>query len=200
VRHQHELDLLTALTVALSVTKGGGVPELEPVLTRAATRGQQVGEPPQWFAALQRLFWFRWIRAEFQAAHTAAEQLLDLAQCQHDPFLLLGAHHVMGCLLCLVGAFAPARTHLEEGIALYDPQGQATPQTARAGKRDEGVICRAMVAWALWVLGYPDQAVQRGQEALTMAHALAHPYSLVMALRFSARLRAHRREWHTDTA
>jgi class 3 adenylate cyclase/predicted ATPase len=200
VRHQHELDLLTALTVALSVTKGGGVPELEPVLTRAATLGQQVGEPPQWFAALQRLFWFRWIRAEFQAAHTAAEQLLDLAQCQHDPFLLLGAHHVMGCLLCLVGAFAPARTHLEEGIALYDPQRQATPQTTPGGNRNEGVSCRAMVAWALWVLGYPDQAVQRGQEALTMAHALAHPYGLANTLFMSAQLHYSRREWQTAQA
>ena len=33
------------------------------------------------------------------------------------------------------------------------------------------------------MLGYPDQAVQRSQEALTMAHALAHPFSLVDALR-----------------
>ena len=33
-----------------------------------------------------------------------------------------------------------------------------------------------------------------------MAHALAHPYSLVMALRFSARLHAHRREWQTAQA
>jgi predicted ATPase len=50
---------------------------------------------------------------------------------------------------------------------------------------------------ALWALGYPDQAVQRSQEALTLAHALAHPHSLVEALRFSAQLHARRREWQT---
>ena len=35
-RHQHELDLLTALARVLGVTKGQAAPELEPVLTRAA--------------------------------------------------------------------------------------------------------------------------------------------------------------------
>jgi hypothetical protein len=38
------------------------------------------------------------------------------------------------------------------------------------------------VAWVLWDLGYPDQAVQRSQEALTMAHALARPFDLVLQL------------------
>ena len=58
-----------------------------------------------------------------------AEQLLDLAQRQHDPALLLGAHRALGMTLANVGAFAPARTHLEQGIALYDPQRHATPHT-----------------------------------------------------------------------
>ena len=34
----------------------------------------------------------------------------------------------------------------------------------------------------LWLLGYPDQARQRSQEALTRARELAQPYSLVYAL------------------
>ena len=41
------------------------------------------------------------------------------------------------------------------------------------------------VAAPLWPLGYPDQAVQRSQEALTMAYTLAHPYDLVTPLLLS---------------
>ena len=41
-----------------------------------------------------------------------------------------------------------------------------------------GLIC---LAWSLIVLGYPDQAVTRIHAALVRAHALAHPYSLVLA-------------------
>jgi predicted ATPase len=199
-RHRHELALLTALARALQVTKGGGAPELEPVLTRASALGQQVGESPQRFVVLNALYTFRFIRAESQAAQVVAEQLLDLAQCQPDPALLLSAHWALGQIFWYLGAFAPARTHLEWGIPLYDPQRHATPQTALGGTPNNGVGCRTLVAVVLWDLGYPDQAVQRSQEALTMAHALLHPYGLGFTLFQSARFYFYRREWQTAQA
>jgi predicted ATPase len=63
-----------------------------------------------------------------------------------------------------------------------------------------GGDCRAIVARVLWALGYPDQAVQRSQEALTMAHALASPSHLSEALHHSTSLHIHRREWQTVQA
>jgi predicted ATPase len=39
-----------------------------------------------------------------------------------------------------------------------------------------------MQAWPLALLGYPEQAIQRGKEALAHARQLAHPYSLGYAL------------------
>jgi predicted ATPase len=54
-----------------------------------------------------------------------------------------------------------------------------------------------MLALVLWVLGYPDQAVQQSQEALTLAHALAHPYGLANTLYLSCILHNNRREWPT---
>jgi class 3 adenylate cyclase/tetratricopeptide (TPR) repeat protein len=197
-RHQHELDLLTAFARVLGITKSTAAPELEPVLTRAAALAQQVGEPSQRFAVLYALWTFRNVRVESQAAQAVAEQLLDLAQRQQDPALLLGAHHALGVTLGQLGAFALARTHHEQGIALYDSQRHATPHPGSV--RNHGVSFRALVAHVLWALGYPDQAVKRSQEALAMAHALAHPYSMVEALRLSARLHAHRREWQTAQA
>ena len=197
---QRELDLLIALTRALGVTKSQAAPELEPILTRAMALAQQVGKPSQHFAVLRALWSFHNVRLEHQAAHAVAEQLLDLAQRQHDPALLLGAHHALGVTLSNVGAFALARTHHEQGIALYDSQRHATPDTSPGSMQNHGVSFRAMVSWVLWELGYPDQAVQRSQEALTMAHALAHPFTLVEALRYSVGLHARRREWQTAQA
>jgi predicted ATPase len=46
----------------------------------------------------------------------------------------------------------------------------------------------------LWLLGYPDQALERIHEALTLAHELAHPYSLGFALGSAAWLHQFRRE------
>jgi predicted ATPase len=49
-------------------------------------------------------------------------------------------------------------------------------------------------ALALWYLGYPDQALQRGQQAVTLAQELSHPYSLTFALEGVAELYQFRRE------
>jgi len=42
------------------------------------------------------------------------------------------------------------------------------------------------VAWILGICGYPDQALKRSHEALTLAQELAHPYSLAFALNTAA--------------
>jgi predicted ATPase/DNA-binding winged helix-turn-helix (wHTH) protein len=195
-RPQHELSLLLALVPALDVTKGYAALEQERLLTRAEVLCQQVGEPAQHFAVLERLHAFRFLRAELQAAQTVAEQLLDLARRQPDPAWLLEAHDALGLTLYYMGAFTTARTHVEQGIALYDPQQHATVQTTH-GPGNHGVRGHAMWSRLLWVLGYPDQALRRGHEALTMAQALAHPFSLADTLLWSTMLHQHRREWHT---
>jgi predicted ATPase len=46
---------------------------------------------------------------------------------------------------------------------------------------DPGVACRGWVAVALWLLGYPDQALACAHEALALAHALSHPLRLAYA-------------------
>ena len=91
-----------------------------------------------------------------------------------------------------LGEYAAARTHLEQGIALTDP----TAQRALALRHGvaPGVRCLAIAANTLWCLGYPAQAVQRSQEALALAQALAHPYSLAVAQHWAAFLHYRRRE------
>ena len=44
-----------------------------------------------------------------------------------------------------------------------------------ATAHDPGVCASPVLAQALWLLGYPDQALQQSQEALTLAQELAHP-------------------------
>jgi predicted ATPase len=49
-------------------------------------------------------------------------------------------------------------------------------------------------ALVLWLLGYPEQALQREHEALTLAQELAHPHSLASALLAGGWLHKFRRE------
>ena len=44
------------------------------------------------------------------------------------------------------------------------------------------MVCQSWVALVLWLLGYPDQALQHGPAAIALAQDLAHSYSLIYAL------------------
>jgi predicted ATPase len=61
---------------------------------------------------------------------------------------------------------------------------------------DLGVFFLAYMVRPLWLLGYPDQALQQSQKALSMAQELAHPFSLTYALTFAALGHQFRREVH----
>jgi predicted ATPase len=84
-----------------------------------------------------------------------------------------------------LGELAAAREHTAQGSALYRLQEHRSHAFLYGG-HDPGVCCLSIDALALWHLGYPDQALQRSHEALTLAHKLAHPFSVVFALRWAA--------------
>jgi predicted ATPase len=188
-RTQHELMLQVALGLSLMATKGPAAPEVETAYVRARTLCQQVGETPQLFPVLRGLCTFYLNRGELHTAHELGEQLLRLAQRVQDSALLLEAHHWLGETLFYLGEFAAAQEHLEQSLALYDPQ-----QHRSLALIDPRVFCLGRVAQSLWLFGYPDQALQRSQEALTWAQELSHPSSLRIALGLAAFLHQVRRE------
>src|SRR5262249_9536121 len=120
------------------------------------------------------------------------EQLLSLAQRQQDPALFLEAHVALGTTLHCLGEFVPARAHLEQGIALYDPL-QHRSHAFLYGD-DPGMVGLSFAASGLWVLGSPAKALERSPEALPLTQKLATPHSLANALFFAAVIRQCRRE------
>jgi predicted ATPase/class 3 adenylate cyclase len=191
-RTQQELTLHTALGVPLRATKGLAAPEVGQVYARARELCQQVEKTPQLFPVLRGLWEFYELQGELQTARELGEQLLTLAQRVGEVDLLQVAHNVLGDTLIWLGEFAVARAHLEQGIALYNPQ-QHRSHAFLYGE-DPGVGCHAFAARVLWCLGYPDQALQRSDEALTLARELAQPFSLSQAQSFAAWVRQFRRE------
>jgi predicted ATPase len=93
-----------------------------------------------------------------------------------------------------LGELVAARAHLEQTIALYDPE-QHRSHAVLYGQ-DPGVVSRYYAALVLWLLGFPDQALKGSQDALTPARECAHPYSLAFALTLAAVLHQYRREEH----
>jgi DNA-binding winged helix-turn-helix (wHTH) protein/predicted ATPase len=191
-RAQQELDFQLALGPALIATKGSAAPEVEQIYTRAQALCAQVGDTPQLFPALRGLWHFYFNRGALPMAWELGEQLLRLAQRTADPTHRLEAPYALGSTLFYLGDYAAARTQCEQGIARIDPT--ALPAQALYQGTAPGVGCLVIAAHTLWCLGYPAQALRRGQEALARARVLAHPYSLALAQYYAARLHHRRRD------
>jgi predicted ATPase len=190
-RVQQELTLQIALGVSLMATKGYAAAEVEKAGTRARELCQHLGETPQLGPALFSLVVFYMIRGELQTARELEEQMMRRAQSVQDQDLLSQSHMVLGWTLYYLGELTSARTHLEQAIVLSDPQQHPRPTVNTAGTR---VNCLSFAAWTLWVLGYPDQALQRSHEAVALAAGLSQPFSLTYALGFDAVFHMLRRE------
>jgi hypothetical protein len=182
-RARQELALQIVLGPALIATRGWTASEVASTYTRAQALCRQVGETPQLFPVLWGLWFFNMTTGESQKARELGEQLLSLAERTQDTALLLQAHHALGPTYLVTGDGISGRAHLEQGIALYDPQ-QHRAHTFLYGGHDPGVCCLSHAAWNLWMLGYPEQALRRGQEALALAREFSHPTTLAHAQLF----------------
>jgi class 3 adenylate cyclase/predicted ATPase len=189
---QQELSLQMALGASLQAIKGQANPEVERAYARAQELCQEVGATPQLFPVLWGLYRFYFARADLQRAHEFAAQLMPLAQARQDPALLMEAHRGLVGPEFFGGELTAARGHCEQALRLYNPQ-QHRAHAFLYGQ-EPGAVCLSFLAWALWLLGYPDQASQRMYEALNVAHELSHPLSVAFTLISAAALHQLRRE------
>jgi predicted ATPase len=124
------------------------------------------------------------VRAELNTACEVAQEFLHLAERLQQPGLAMLGHEAMEMTLMHMGRFTQCVEHFEQALSLYEPEQY----------RDEGflysqnplVAMSSHVALALWLLGHPDQALERMTEALALAHKLSEPHGLAHTLYFAA--------------
>ncbi|HEY5866285.1 MAG TPA: hypothetical protein VI542_12200, partial [Candidatus Tectomicrobia bacterium] len=191
-RARQELTLQCSLGVQLA-TRGAATPEVERTYARALELCQQVGNAQELFPVLYGLSRLYKKRGKLRRARDLGEQLLVLARRHGDAALLLRSHYILGDTLLWLGEFSAAQAHLEQGIALYDPQQHDTRHLLH--EADSWLGCLSALSVTLWFLGYPDQALRRSNEVLALAQELAHPYSLARVLVHAAYLHWFCREW-----
>ena len=131
------------------------------------------------------------VRGELRTVYELAEQLLRRAQSAHDPAQLMHAQAALGATSYLMGEPRLAMEHLEMALSLYDPERD---RPLRYGESNIEVVYLSYMTATLWYLGYPDQALRRGNEALASAQGLSDPFSLAFAELFACVLCQLRRE------
>jgi predicted ATPase len=192
-RVQQELLFQLAVGPALMAVKGYAAPETERAYTRARELCERAGDRTELFPVLFGMWVVNLVRGELRTAHELAERLLRLAHSTHDRALLMRAHVALGETSYYMGELPLAREHLEIGICLYDRERHG-PLVLRYGGYDAGVNCLGHAAWTLWHLGYVDEALKRGNEALALAQGLSHPFSQAWAENAVSIVHQYRRE------
>ncbi len=191
-RDRQELKLLLALGVPLAVTSGWAAPEMVALNQRAFDLCEALGETEQFFPVMFSLWSNRQVQGEFDAAQQLAAQLLALARRAQDDGCLMQAHRAHGINGLHTGRFEDALRHCDAGWALYRPERHRGHLALYW--LDPGVGCLCYGAWSLLFLGRADAAVQRVGQALALARASGHAFSLAYALHFGAVLHQLRRD------
>jgi class 3 adenylate cyclase/tetratricopeptide (TPR) repeat protein len=191
-RAQQELTLHLTLGAPLQFIRGFSSPEVRATYTRARELCQQVGETRQLFPVLFGLRTFHQVRGEFLTARELGEQLLALAQKEHDPALLMEAYWALGITLFHLGELGAAQAHLAQSLTLYDAQRHRS--LVFRDSIEAGAVGLHVAARALWYLGYPDQALQKSAAAHTLGQELSYPFTVAGARVLTAMTHQLRRE------
>jgi tetratricopeptide (TPR) repeat protein len=187
-RDQQELSMQLALAAPLQAVKGYAATETGRAYARARELVMQVhaGETFQKIQIFGLLAGYYHMRAEHEKCIDLYERTEETArQMGHQP-LAAAARAGKGSALMMTGQFPQAFTYLKEMADLYDPQQRLTLIIGQ----DIGSSAHAGAALVLWLLGFPDKALDYSQMALSLAEASQHPFSQCF-VRLHAGLRFH---------
>ena len=192
-RHDREINLQNTLGVCLMPTRGFGNPEVTAAFTRAAEISARVGNVPGLFIALRGNGQYHMISGDLRTAANDAHRVLALAREVGDRDFLVEAHHLAWSTFWAAGDFRGAQQHADEVISRYERERDHHLTYTYSG-HDPGSCARAYKSLSLGLLGYPDQSLAWCRNMLALAEALAHPFTLGLALWVACGLHQLRRE------
>jgi tetratricopeptide (TPR) repeat protein len=185
-RNRRELDLHLTLGRMIRMAKGMAAPDTLQVFSRARELLDETSSVEEHITVLYGLWGVHYVRAEHNAAQSVSQQFLTIAeQYQDDEALALG-HYILGDTLWATGAFIDAQSHLECILELYGPLDRSG--TAGTLQHNYDVNALTFLGWALWRLGYPEQASRAVTEAIARARQIGHVPLLAFALHAGALL------------
>jgi len=183
-RHTREIRMHVSLGVPLQSTKGYSAPEVQENYARAHELCQQLGLTAQLFPVLYGLFRYYMLQANYAKAEELGDQLVGMADQTQNPNFLVAAHRALGGPLVYQGQHNRALPHLQKVISI-EPTPELRAEAYQYDVVDPWITSRSYMSWALWLLGYPEQALEQSRQAITWAEGLEHPFSEALALSFA---------------
>jgi class 3 adenylate cyclase len=176
-RQRREVGLQLTFAEAAAAARGPADDEVGAAFARARDLCTQLGDTRRIFRVLLGLRFFYNFKSQWQNDLETSQQLVALAEREPGPARLLWANTALGESLEYQGRHRDARAHLEKAIALIP----AIAEHAVFPVADPRITALDVLGDVLWCLGFPDQALERCREALTLARKLGRPFPLCAA-------------------
>jgi predicted ATPase len=171
------------LGISIQAAKGFAAKEAEAAYVRAEKLCDQSGETAKLFTILLGLFHCHFVAGEIKISRKQAERCYAIASQEADPALRLAAHHALCGSDYFMGQFDAACDHLDHALHLEEQ----VPAGSLPGLVD-GVFVRAYGCHAVWHLGDASGAVRLIDNGIRHARSVADPFSIALALDYSAML------------
>jgi class 3 adenylate cyclase/tetratricopeptide (TPR) repeat protein len=192
-RDSDEVALQGIRGLLLGATQGFAARELTECLNRGLALCQRLGEGPQMFSVMFGLWKFNLARNRLHNAMKLAEKILNLSRLMDSELPEAAAHSAFGATCLWRGEFSAAHQHLAQANAIYDRDISRYLPMYQASV----IPSRAQASWALWMLGYPDQAREHAEQALAFSARLQSSFSTLFALMHAIALAHLRGDYET---
>ncbi|GLV60866.1 SARP family transcriptional regulator [Dictyobacter sp. S3.2.2.5] len=185
-RDQQELSLQLSLAPLYRVTRGWTAPELEQVLDRALALCDIVGNDAQRAQALYGLQSVYVVQARLEKVQDTSDELHALYQRSFGAAAPLFVDTMLAGVYMQMGRVAEASEQLASIIAAHDPDQILHIQQSQG--LNYAAHARAWQSHALWCLGYPQQALNRGLDAVKLVQDLDQPFDQALVSAYLALL------------
>jgi len=182
-RSQIEFAAQTNLDLSLQYVYGWGAPERLDANRRAYDLGRQMGwSTPAMLHALRRAVDVHAARGDYARAIELGHELLDAAKSINDPLHIAAAHVLLGRCHMLQGALLQAWEYVSRvaGPGLHLWQDSKTGPMHSLVMQVEVTACFVRLA-----MGYPRQAREHLERAITASDDSASPHDMAYAQNFA---------------
>ena len=184
-RDQQELSLQLILVPLYRVTRGWAAPELEHTLDRALALCGAVGDDTQRIQTLIVLQTVYLVQARFERVQLVNDELDSLSQRAFGIVGPMGGRTYVP-LLFFLGKISEANAQFAEVLATHYPDQIFHIQEPQGV--NYALAALTYQSHALWCLGYPQQALERGLEAFKLVQGLDQPFNHTLASAYLALL------------
>jgi tetratricopeptide (TPR) repeat protein len=131
------------------------------------------------FPIMHTLTQYYGLRAEYDKTFDVLNRAHQLANTSKDELYLRLSDWGYGFLFLLLGKLEDSLLKLENMINFYDYYKHH--KLRHNYGNDAGVASRVWSSWTLWLLGFPEKALDRCQEAIELSNRLADPANQLLA-------------------